>query len=378
VKESKVQSNWTFFYVQNFVTQNAQYFTRKYYIYIVHFQSKYNTTYTTNFVGLILSENSSSSYRYGFNGKEKDDEVKGEGNSYDFGARMYDCRIGRWLSRDKMESNYPFLSPYTFVANNPLFFIDPDGNDIGESDKYKGDINAQSATKLAYSNEIVKQLFDLFSSINSGVYRTEENGKLSNHELYFGTNTGNANGLTEISIWDAKDNKWKTLRNAEKQILDANFKIRLEINVLVFKNEDNNPSQVGENLDVLVHELYVHANIAVKILTEWEDSGKSIEDLTKLKKDLTEWIKAGGNDEHKMAAENKNEIFTTVSKSFMKQLWDDFSAESDIELKKQKRLIYSKFVGRLVSETIDGGSDEFEKVIIEYDTLLKEEKPEKK
>ncbi len=44
---------------------------------------------------------SSSSYRYGFNGKEKDDEVKGEGNSLDFGARMYDSRLGRFLSIDK-------------------------------------------------------------------------------------------------------------------------------------------------------------------------------------------------------------------------------------------------------------------------------------
>lgn len=33
---------------------------------------------------------SSGSYRYGFNGKEKDDEIKGEGNSIDFGSRMYD------------------------------------------------------------------------------------------------------------------------------------------------------------------------------------------------------------------------------------------------------------------------------------------------
>jgi hypothetical protein len=55
----------------------------------VHFQSKYNTTYTTNFVGINLIENSSSSYRCGFQGYslsrfffgKKDDEVKGEGNS---------------------------------------------------------------------------------------------------------------------------------------------------------------------------------------------------------------------------------------------------------------------------------------------------------
>lgn len=58
--------------------------------------------------------NSSNSYRYGFNGKEKDDELKGEGNSYDFGARIYDSRIGRWFALDKSFKKYPDLSPYIF------------------------------------------------------------------------------------------------------------------------------------------------------------------------------------------------------------------------------------------------------------------------
>ena len=46
---------------------------------------------------------SGDSYRYGFNEKECDSEVSGEGNSYDFGARLYNPRIGRWLSRDPHE-----------------------------------------------------------------------------------------------------------------------------------------------------------------------------------------------------------------------------------------------------------------------------------
>lgn len=46
-------------------------------------------------------------YRYGFNGKEKDDEVRGDGNSYDFGARMLDSRIVRWFAGDPKESKYP-------------------------------------------------------------------------------------------------------------------------------------------------------------------------------------------------------------------------------------------------------------------------------
>lgn len=60
---------------------------------------------------------------------EKDNEIKGQGNSYDFGARLYDPRVGRWLSRDALEGKKPYLSPYQAFKNSPLIFNDPDGKD---------------------------------------------------------------------------------------------------------------------------------------------------------------------------------------------------------------------------------------------------------
>ncbi len=71
-------------------------------------------------------------YRYGFQGQEKDDEVKGRGNSYDFGARMHDPRIGRFFSRDPLFAVYLDWSPYVFAGNNPIVFID----DNGEGPRY--------------------------------------------------------------------------------------------------------------------------------------------------------------------------------------------------------------------------------------------------
>jgi RHS repeat-associated protein len=59
----------------------------------------------------------------------KDDEVKGGGNSYDFGARMFDPRLGRWLSIDPHVKRYPGISPYHFSYNNPVIFNDPNGKD---------------------------------------------------------------------------------------------------------------------------------------------------------------------------------------------------------------------------------------------------------
>jgi RHS repeat-associated protein len=68
-----------------------------------------------------------SAYLYGFNGQEKDNEIDGSGNSYDFGARMYDARLGRWLSVDPYTGKYPAASPYHYAANSPIMMIDPNG-----------------------------------------------------------------------------------------------------------------------------------------------------------------------------------------------------------------------------------------------------------
>ncbi len=72
--------------------------------------------------------NAGSGYRYGFNGKEKADEITSDG--YDFGARIYDGRIGRWMSVDDKDKKYPSWSPYNYAIDNPVMVIDPDGEDI--------------------------------------------------------------------------------------------------------------------------------------------------------------------------------------------------------------------------------------------------------
>ncbi|GAL85780.1 RHS repeat-associated core domain-containing protein [Sporocytophaga myxococcoides] len=79
---------------------------------------------------MIAKAYNSNNYRYGFNGKEKDDELKGGGNSYDFGARLYDPRLGKWLAVDNYSNKYPSVSPYSFAFNNPLLFIDPSGDTV--------------------------------------------------------------------------------------------------------------------------------------------------------------------------------------------------------------------------------------------------------
>jgi RHS repeat-associated protein len=73
----------------------------------------------------------SGDYRYGFNGKENDNEIKGNGNSLDFGARMYDPRLGRFIAMDPLAFSYPSSSTYDYAANNPIYYIDEHGENPG-------------------------------------------------------------------------------------------------------------------------------------------------------------------------------------------------------------------------------------------------------
>lgn len=79
--------------------------------------------------GMTMPERnfSSGNYRYGFNGKENDNEVKTKGNQQDYGIRIYDTRLGKFLSVDPLTKKYPWLTPYQFASNCPIWAIDIDG-----------------------------------------------------------------------------------------------------------------------------------------------------------------------------------------------------------------------------------------------------------
>ncbi len=66
-------------------------------------------------------------YRYGFQGQEKDDEVKGEGNSLNYTFRMHDARVGRFFAVDPLYREYPWNSPYAFSENRVLDMVELEG-----------------------------------------------------------------------------------------------------------------------------------------------------------------------------------------------------------------------------------------------------------
>ena len=70
--------------------------------------------------------NSSNTTSYLYSAKERDSET----GLYYYGARYYNPISSQWICVDSKASKYPNLSPYCFVANNPIIYLDPDGNEI--------------------------------------------------------------------------------------------------------------------------------------------------------------------------------------------------------------------------------------------------------
>ena len=72
----------------------------------------------------------SNNYRYGFNGKENDNETVGTGQgTQDYGMRIYNPALGKFLSVDPLSNEYPWNSTYAFAENDVIRCIDLDGEE---------------------------------------------------------------------------------------------------------------------------------------------------------------------------------------------------------------------------------------------------------
>jgi RHS repeat-associated protein len=131
-------------------------------------------------------------YRWGFNGQDKDNEIKGGGNSYAFEYRIHDSRLGRFLSVDPLESEYPWNSPYAFAENRAIDGRDLEGREwenFRSKFKKPGELavklpNEQTAQKQHYCVTVQgskKSFTDLKSDFKSAPHNFLTNSKATFH-----------------------------------------------------------------------------------------------------------------------------------------------------------------------------------------------------
>ena len=155
-----------------------------------------------------------SDYRYGFNGKEKDNETTGT-TTYDYGFRIYNPALGRFLSVDPLTKSYPWNSTYAFAENDVIRSIDLDGLEkyivIFRHDKYgratsialsginKNDVGAinMRLVNVANNKTLTKEdVYETHYRRNTLIAKGERKGGLTNTEasIYNNASTSNEGG----------------------------------------------------------------------------------------------------------------------------------------------------------------------------------------
>ena len=271
-----------------------------------------------------------SGYRYGFNGKELDQEVV----QYDYGFRSYDPRLGKFISIDLKFQKYPGFSPYSYGMNNPVYCIDIDGNDIiGLLElTFKNNFpQGMSAMGIIKTNEVYQKLtanfsvggmydknkIDLrYSNLNGtedakgyptqlmpGSYKKAPKAASTNVGQTFITATVKGKGV--VSLGDLLESD---LKNIE----------RWQVNIAI----DGNLYADGA-MGTVIHETSTHALNMGKMLNNFVsgNSGLSLTDFKNLYLSITEQDKTSPltTNDHRQIGCNTGE-FKALSASVLNQM----------------------------------------------------------
>jgi RHS repeat-associated protein len=171
---------------------------------------------------------STGEYAHGYQGKEKDDELQGEGNTYYFEERIYDPRLGRWWSVDPMAQNNASKSPYMSMSGDPVNRVDKKGSqDSEESDDVNTFLGAEylsfpvpfteTSVNVYFDSETKKRVeaienkMEAYKKVTSAVGDTKQ---------ALETFTNNTEMMSKLS-----DRKAKKLREAQDMLDNLHGKL---------------------------------------------------------------------------------------------------------------------------------------------------------
>jgi RHS repeat-associated protein len=152
---------------------------------------------------------------------EKDDEIKGSGNSYDYVNRFYDNRLARFLSVDAIAQKFPWNSPYSYAENDVIRCVDIDGREkliiiyhVGK-DGVVGQIsivNIKTLHRVGISNDLQNKIKNIIpNNFKEGIMHIYVNDKkiLYNSQFKQGLSVDNLSFFTyDIANRTATADSW--------------------------------------------------------------------------------------------------------------------------------------------------------------------------
>lgn len=165
---------------------------------------------------------STNGYRFGFNGKEKDN--KDGVVQYDYGFRIYDPRLVRFKSVDPLTQSYPWNSPYSYAEGDMIRCIDLDGLEkyLVEYDQRK---NGVSKIKITAVSDLEKniQRMDIKAEPNVSDFKNDISKdvlRITNYQRFAGENPQLQENDTKLSaqeLFIGKNSPVEKSKSANKQ-----------------------------------------------------------------------------------------------------------------------------------------------------------------
>ena len=156
-----------------------------------------------------FSSSEHTGYRFGFNGMEKDDEVKGNGNFMFTHYRGIDTRIGRWLSVDPKTKLAAWESPYLSMGANPIWRYDPMGDkwdDSNDSQEKADDFRTKTKTEIGKAESTLSSLTAQAENLGSGKAYDKVIEKIRNVQDHIGEME---TSLLELNVLESSDQVYR-------------------------------------------------------------------------------------------------------------------------------------------------------------------------